>query len=600
VKPVTTSDVYQLMAGFEGQFENRDWTWEAYVSSGETEVINTNYNLPSLQRYQQLVARPNFGVGVFPAAGFYVSSCQTGLPVFRTTDPSPDCLEAIETKAKSQTSLRQNVAEANLQGKIADMRSGELRFAAGISTRENKFQYDPINDNAFTVENPIGLFASNGTAGSTKVNELYGELLMPVTQKLNLEFGYRFSDYDTAAGSVDTYKTLFDWSATDAVRLRGGYQVATRAPNTAELFQGQSLLVVQFPPNDPCSFNTLVPWGNVGANNPFGVPTNPRRLEVQQLCAAIINNDGNPANDNTSAFGLPGSTQANNFARPGNPFFPLEIELQRGNVNVGPEEAETWTLGIVLTPGEGNFTASFDLYNIDIENAIAPINSLFVYSKCFNADGASNPSLALNDPGGYCRMIGRNATSGERATVDSPFSNAGILSTAGIDIAANWNKDVGSGGAFFVNALITYLDKFEVQDAPGEPIIDLKDTFAGFGLAGGGQFDYKLTTNFGYNFGGGKASVGMQWRYLPEIRDEAAARTPNTNVSGVDAYQSFNLYTRYAFNERFQLLGGIDNLLDEQPPIVGSRPGDRNAENTRPDYYDILGRRMYLGLKMNF
>jgi outer membrane receptor protein involved in Fe transport len=139
-----------------------------------------------------------------------------------------------------------------------------------------------------------------------------------------------------------------------------------------------------------------------------------------------------------------------------------------------------------------------------------------------------------------------------------------------------------------------------VQDAPGEPIIDLKDTFAGFGLAGGGQFDYKLTTNFGYNFGGGKASVGMQWRYLPEIRDEAAARTPNTNVSGVDSDQSFNLYTRYAFNERFQLLGGIDNLLDEQPPIVGSRPGDRNAENTRPDYYDILGRRMYLGLKMNF
>ena len=131
------------------------------------------------------------------------------------------------------------------------MRAGELRFAAGISQRENKFSYDPINDNAFTVENPIGLFASNNTSGSTEVNELYGELLMPLTERLDLEFGYRYSDYDTAAGSVDTYKMLVDWSATDTVRLRGGYQLATRAPNTAELFQGQSLLVVGFAPSDP-------------------------------------------------------------------------------------------------------------------------------------------------------------------------------------------------------------------------------------------------------------------------------------------------------------------------------------------------------------
>jgi outer membrane receptor protein involved in Fe transport len=584
VRPVTTTDAYQLLAGFEGELENRDWTWETYFSTGETEVVNTNYNLPSLQRYQALVRQPNFGVGVFPAAGFYTASCATGLPIFRTTDPSADCLEAIETKAKSLTALRQNVVEANLQGKIADMRAGELRFAAGVSTRENKFTYDPINDNSFTVENPIGLFASNNTAGSTKVNEIYGELLVPATERLDVELGYRYSDYDTAAGSVDTYKTLFDWSATDTIRLRGGYQVATRAPNTAELFQGQSLLVVPFAPSDPCSFTTTVGWGNVAGN--------PRRLEVQELCQAIIGNT-------TSAFGVAGSPQANNFARPGNPFFPLEIELQRGNPNVGPEEAKTWTIGLVIAPEGGNLTASIDLYNIEIENAISPLNSLFVYSKCFNADGASNPTLDINDPGGYCRLIGRNAVTGERATVDSPFSNSGILETSGVDVALNWSRDLDSG-SFYVNSLLTYLDRFDVQDAPGEPVIDLKDTLAGFGASGGGQFDYKLTTTFGYLFGEGKANVGVQWRYLPSIRDESAARNPSTNVLGVDSYQSFNLFAGYTFNERFQLRAGIDNLLDEEPPIVGSRPGDRNAENTRPDYYDVLGRRMYVGLKMTF
>ncbi len=596
-RPVTSTDAYQLLAGFEGSFANRDWTWEAYFSTGETETVNTNNNTPSLQRYQALVRQPNFGVGVFPAAGFYEQRCTTGLPIFRTTAPSADCLDSIETKAKSLTALRQSIVEANLQGKIADMPAGELRFAAGIGSRENKFSYDPINDASFVIENPIGLFASNNTAGSTKVNELYGELLLPATERLNLELGYRFSDYDTAAGSVDTWKALVDWRASDAVRFRGGYQVATRAPNTAELFQGQSLLVVGFAPSDPCSFTTTVPWGNVAGNA--------NRVAVQNLCRAIIFQG---AQTFTSAFDT-NAAGPNGFARPGNPFFPLEIELQRGNVNVGSEEAKTWTAGVVFTPGDGNLTGSVDIYNIEIENAIAPLNSLFVYSKCFNADGASNPTLTYNDPGGYCRLIGRNTVTGERATVDSPFSNAGVLATTGVDFTVNWLKDVGGDGSFYVNSLLSVLSRFEVQDAPGEAIIDLKDTLAGFGSSGGGQYDFKLTSTFGYNFGGGRSSIGLQWRYLPSIRDESAARNPATRILGVDSYSNFNLFTNYTFNERFSLRAGIDNLFDEEPLIVGTRPvgangptdtGDRNAEVTRADYYDVLGRRAYVGIKMNF
>jgi iron complex outermembrane recepter protein len=599
-RPVSTTDVYQLMAGVEGAFTNRDWTWEAYVSTGETDVVNVNFNTPSLQRYQALVAQPNFGVGVFPGGRNYVQSCTTGLPIFRTTDPSQDCLDSIETRAKSQTALKQDIVEANLQGKIADMKAGELRFAAGISNRKNSFNYEPINDDVSVVENPIGLFASNNTFGETEVSEIYGEILLPVTAKLNVELGYRHSDYDTSAGTTDTSKTLFDWSATDSIRIRGGFQRATRAPNTAELFQGRTLLVVPFAPSDPCSYtfdqNHLRPgqtWGNT-ANNP-------RRLDAQELCAEIINNsDTIAANNNTSAFGTPGSALANNFARPGNPFFPLEIEIQRGDPNVGPEEAETWTLGLVIDGPGGldNLTASFDLYHIEIAGAIQPLNSLFVYEKCFNKNGTSNPDLIYNDPGGYCRLIGRNVSTGERAQVDAPFNNSGVLETAGVDIAINWQADVANG-SFYINSLITYLDQYDMQDAPGEPVIDIKDTFGGTTTGIGGQYDFKLTSTIGYNFGD-KASVGLQYRYLPSIRDESAARNPGTNVLGVGSYQSFNVFAGYTVNERLQLRMGIDNLTDEQPPIYGSRPGDRNAEVTRADHYDILGRRMYVGLKMQF
>ena len=73
------------------------------------------------------------------------------------------------------------------------------------------------------------------------MKEGYAELLVPVLadipgiKRLNLELGYRFSDYDSA-GSVDTYKALVDWTIVDSVRFRGGYQRANRAPNIGELF----------------------------------------------------------------------------------------------------------------------------------------------------------------------------------------------------------------------------------------------------------------------------------------------------------------------------------------------------------------------------
>src|SRR5262249_5792966 len=154
--------------------------------------------------------------------------------------------------------LTQDIVEGNLQGKITDMKNGELRFAVGVSHRENKFRYDPgeTNDNVSVIEQPIGIFVSNNTAGSTEVSEAYGELLVPVTKQLDLELGYRYSDYDTAGG-VNTYKTLFDWGATEKMRLRGGYQFATRAPNTEELFAGPRLnTVTDFIYGDPCQAST--------------------------------------------------------------------------------------------------------------------------------------------------------------------------------------------------------------------------------------------------------------------------------------------------------------------------------------------------------
>src|SRR5690606_4085581 len=215
--PTNSSDVYQIMAGFEGGFPNRDWTWEVYYSSGETNTTNFYGGLPSIQKWQAVVALPEFAAGQTLAVGAYEATCETGLPIFQgtTATTSQDCLNGILGFYKSFTLLKQDIAEANMQGKLADMAAGELRFAAGVSTRKNSYDYQPLTPQSSLFDQPLGLFPSNPASGSTKVNEIYGELLVPVVERLSLEIGYRYSDYDTAAGSVGTYKALFDWSPND-------------------------------------------------------------------------------------------------------------------------------------------------------------------------------------------------------------------------------------------------------------------------------------------------------------------------------------------------------------------------------------------------
>jgi outer membrane receptor protein involved in Fe transport len=84
-------------------------------------------------------------------------------------------------------------------------------------------------------------------------------------------------------------------------------------------------------------------------------------------------------------------------------------------------------------------------------------------------------------------------------------------------------------------------------------------------------------------------------------------------VLGVESYNLFSLFAGYQISERLSLRGGIDNLLDEDPPVVGRDPGtnpslgcpgspqcNNNSANTNTQYYDILGRRAYVALKMSF
>ena len=175
-----------------------------------------------------------------------------------------------------------------------------------------------------------------------------------------------------------------------------------------------------------------------------------------------------------------------------------------------------------------------------------------------------------------------------------------MIETQGVDVGVNWAKDLGNGGTFSINTMLTYLDSFKTQTTAVDDPVEWAGTLGNPTNSGAGMFDYRLNTTFGYSFGGGNANIGLRWRYLPEVENGAYVFDNNTNVFPTEAYSNFDLFAGYTFNERYQLRAGIDNLFDVEPAVVGAMPNDTNSNSTLTGYYDPLGRRAYVGLKIQF
>lgn len=587
-----TSDtqLYQIMAGFDGNLGLGDWTWEAYASRGETLNVTSFTGFASVAMYREIVQSANYGRN-YSGRGVDVGrkevTCTSGIPVFEQFEISPDCIDAIRVDASDRAYLTQDIFEANFQGALLDLPAGEMRGALGLGYRRNEFKYrpDPTREADYIIDAQAGAFGTTSVLGETSVKELYGELLIPLlrdkpfARALELELGARYSDYNLAGGEP-TYKALFSWTPVDFLRLRGGYQLATRAPNINELFLAASN-VNPGTGNDPCrTADGTVPWGNVASN--------PNRAQVQALCSAIIGS-GNSEFDQDPF----------NFLQP-----ISDIEVQQGNPDLVSEQGTTYTLGIVFqspfdAPAARNIAVSVDYYQARIKDAIQIMSGATTYDLCFNRDGRSNPTYSIDDPLGMCRRIDRDETTGAKSRVYVPFTNIGTVETSGIDLAAAWRADLADIGLSLLPGVVSfdvslnYVLKFDAQDFPTQPKLDVKGS-NNFG----GIFDYRTVTTLRYFNGGFNA--GLNWRYLPSLKHANYPTNPETTNQGTDAYSIFNLSAGYELNEQLSLSGGINNLFGKEPPVYGATQLSTAAGTTLPGFYDTIGRYYFLSARMKF
>ena len=591
-----SSDTFQLSWDWNGKLGLKDWTWEAYGSIGQTDSLLQYFGFLDLLSYQTLIEQSNYGAGYNANVGLIgrLATCTTGLNPFVNTPVSQDCINIVDAQLNTTTQLAQRIAELNFQGAGFNLPAGESRFAVGFDFRFDGIQYRPDKgmQAANIVSNAVGIFGAQPVDGSESVKEGYIEADLPVlgnlpaVKKLDFNLGYRYSDYNSEAGSVDTWKALLNWQVNDYVTFRGGPQRANRAPNVGELYTPSTVLVTLWPSGDPCSINNVVPWGNS--------PGNPNRNKVISLC-------------NQLSGAAPNLNAPINSSYPGLGFyFPLALDQQIGNPALKSEEGTTWTVGTVLrapwqNPAVSNLTATIDYYHIRINGAITPLTSQIVYSQCLNSNGISNPNYDFNNA--YCQLI-RRAGTGATDTVLGIFTNIGYLETGGIDMAIDWHSnlsDLGMGnapGALLLTLNVNWLEKFVVQVANGDTPVDYKGS-TGFDTNTGVQFAWRSLLTFGYSVG--PVDFGLRWRHLPSVENAARVLSPTAQVADTASNDQFDIYGTYNVNDAVAIRAGIVNLLNTDPPLVGVTPTNDQAGVTDPTgVYNELGREFYVGVRAKF
>ncbi|WP_447726927.1 TonB-dependent receptor domain-containing protein [Sphingomonas koreensis] len=478
-----------------------------------------------------------------------------------------------------------------------------IGFAVGAEYR--KYEYARLPDNFAAVPGELG--GAGGAvppfAGGYDVKEVYGELIAPIAadkpffHSLTAEAGVRYSSYSVDAPGdpsfeTTTWKAGLSWEPVDSIKFRGNYQRAVRAPNVDELFRPVTTNLTNLTV-DPCQLT--LPNGNAN------------------LTLACLNQGATAV----GAIPVPTSGQINFTGG--------------GNANIKPETADTFTVGAIFRPSfVPGLTVSVDYYNIKINDAITRQTPDDALAACF---GTARPVVmtAAQANSTACTIIRRNPSTGSLSGSPAstpglflPLTNNGRLATDGIDLAVSYQRKFGDVG-LNLNFTGNWTNHLRFRASPtalNRECVGYYSVNCGpSNAASGGQIQPKFSFQQRTTLSFGPADVSLLWRYIHPVRYEpgltpifsgtitagpGGAGSPMVgrveNFNHIEAFHYFDLTTRFEVNEHLDLVFGVSNLFDREPPITGHNVGQTgsNSGNTFPSTYDTIGRRFNASAKIRF
>ncbi|MFL6854000.1 MAG: TonB-dependent receptor domain-containing protein [Sphingomicrobium sp.] len=481
-----------------------------------------------------------------------------------------------------------------------------IGFALGTEFR--KYHAQQASDVLAKTAGELG--GAGGAApdidGGYSVYEGYAELIAPIVEdkqffeSLTFETGVRYSKYEidgAGSNSTWTWKAGGSWEPGYGIKVRGNYSRAVRAPNIAELFTPNTVALTNLGV-DPCA-------GTAPTTN----------ADLRAICLA----QGAPLGT-IGSITNPTAAQAN--------------IVIGGNLDLKPEKANTWTLGVVFVPEFlPKFSMSLDYYNIRIEDVIGAALPGDLIGACFGSISAASAT----DPD--CLVIRRNPLTGgldgDPATTPGlfgPTTNLGELFTDGVDLIANYKTSVGFGDlAFSFVGNWTNNSEFNANVANPDSFFRECSGFYSVNCSFTGSIQPKLQFSQRTTLTMGKVDLSLLWRWIDAMKFEprqleadlaaaiAAGTNPDTGCpdpEGADpngcmideefrkipAEHYFDLTARFNATDNMTFTFTVQNLLDNQPKVVGNTIGSTtfNSGNVFPSTYDALGRRYAVSAKLKF
>jgi iron complex outermembrane receptor protein len=567
---------YRAVAGVNGDIV-QGWTYDAYGQYYYTTLFNSNggyLDYAKITNALQVTTSPTTGQPV----------CISGPPcvpynIWTTGGVTPDQLAYLTSPGTGFGSVTERIIHADVTGDLGqyNVKSPLATDAVGVNFgfehRSDFLAWDP--DEGELAGNLAGFSGAVVPIHSGyNVSEGFAEARMPIAQnqpwikELNLNAGYRYSKYSTA-GHTNAYKFEVQYAPIDDVRFRGSFERAIRAPNLIELFTPPSYGQQGFLGVDPCA----------GANPAASL----------EQCAHT------------------GVTAAQYGS------IPQCVSLQCGQITGGnlalkPEVANTYTVGLTLTPTMlPGFTGSVDFFNIDLKNQISTVPGAYLFNQC----------LTTGDPT-FCDDVVRNHVNG--ALTGATVAGGGyIVQTSqniaqvvfrGIDVQSAYRYTLPSGwGSLGTTFNGSYLLKSLTTPAPGQHTFDCAGLFGpNCGTTINPRWRHNMRVNWETPF---KAVFSVQWRFIGKVGVDN--NDPDPSLFGSSQQGFYDPYNRqlpnmsyidlsaiYSITEGISVRAGVNNVLDKDPPLTtAAYLGGAGSANAYPSY-DLVGRQAFVGFTAKF
>ncbi|MEY4720705.1 MAG: hypothetical protein RIQ46_430 [Pseudomonadota bacterium] len=403
------------------------------------------------------------------------------------------------------------------EGKLADLPGGEMRLALGAEYMSDSFKLRSGNDLR------IGTLGTRGYDRYKRdVKSVFGELLVPVVDMVEISAAARYDDYEDFGGTFNP-KVGVSVKPADWLTLRGNWGTSFTAPTPLDQLRSNANTISAFP---------------------------------------------------FVAFTRPGDTPAGGS---------FTVALQGSQPNLKPQEADTWSLGFdIKAPFMDGLNLRMNYYNVKFQDILAtPTPGVGIFTNFPDNIQTAVGGISAADlrafgqlaPGGSAvveTLISQGRTVYE--IVDFRTGNFGQVKIDGLDFGIDYRTDTGFGGVdLAVNGNYQLNRKSKV--GPGAAVID--------DLAVDRPKIY-LQTALGADIGNLRAQA--TWNHTGGYDIVPLATTPvQDKVKAFNTVDLFFKYTVPAESGVFKDLSftlNVDNVLDQAPPkFFGTGPNQNGYAN---------------------